>query len=186
MDASEDADERELRRRQLAKRLVSHRARTQTVYEFTGLSRHRLETLRRRWGVSAEDRHRGPSPTSFAEFFRSTRSLQAATAAALLCQLLGIPCRSNPDARRRGGSLDTGERLCYVYEALQACFPQMEFEFEHLVLLVRGLAGGMTLQLGACSRCGAAMLVDMLAAPGADRMRCRACRTELNGPALPA
>ena len=47
METSDDPDDRDLRRRQLAKRLVSHHARTQTIYSFTGYTRHRLATLRK-------------------------------------------------------------------------------------------------------------------------------------------
>lgn len=156
-----DADDRDVRRRLLAKRLVSHRARTQTVQMFTGLSRHRLETLRQRWAISQEDRHRGPSPTSFGEFFRSARNLQMATAAAVICKLLcAIPTR--PLREGTGPSLEAGERLCNAYEALQACYPQSEFEFEHLFLLVTGLSDGTCLRLGQCKGCGAAILIDAL------------------------
>lgn len=174
MSFIEDPDERDMRRRQLAKRLVSHRARTQTIYAFTGFTRHRLETLRRRWGVAPEDRHRGPSPTSFTEFFRTSKSLQAATAAALLCHLLGM-FQQREGLARKAMSLETGEQLCYVYEALQACFPEVEIQFEHLVLLANGLLDGRALQLRRCTDCGAAILIDNLAAPRTIcRPRCHA------------
>lgn len=156
----EDPDDRDVRRRLLARRLVSHRARTQTVQSFTGLSRHRLETLRQRWGVGTEDRHRGPSPTSFTEFFRNARNLQTATAAALLCRLVeAIPPRT-----LRGGSsaIETGERLCYAFEALKALYPKAELEFEQLLLLASGLAEGTCLRIGQCRQCGAALLIDTL------------------------
>lgn len=163
MESTDDPDERDMRRRQLAKRLVSHRARTQTIYEFTGYTRHRLETLRRRWGVSADDRHRGPSPTSQTEFFRTSRALQEATAAALLCELLGA-LRSGHRGAPGTRKLELGEHLCYVFEALRASFPHLEIEFEHLVLLVRGLSEGSCLSMERCTMCGAAILVDRLAA----------------------
>jgi hypothetical protein len=150
-------------RRQLVKRLVSHRARTQTIYEFTGYSRHRLETLRHRWGISADDRLRGPSPTSQTEFFRTARTIQEATTAALLCELLGVlrPARKGSPASRM---VELGEHLCYVYEALHASFPHLDLEFEHLVLLARGLTEGSCLSIDHCTRCGVAILVDRLAA----------------------
>jgi hypothetical protein len=162
LDDRDDPDERDMRRRHLAKRLVSHRARTQTIYEFTGFTRHRLENLRRRWGVLAEERHRGPSPSSFAEFFRTSKSLQAATAAAVLCDLLGVLRHLNAGAKRGVMTLELGEQLCYAYEALQAAFPHLNIEFEHLVLLACGLAEGTMLQLGHCTACGAALLIDKL------------------------
>lgn len=170
---TEDPDDRDMRRRQLAKRMVSHRARTQTICAFTGLSRHRLETLRRRWGVPAHDRHRGPSPTSFLEFFRTTKCLQTATTAAVLCDLLGAIRLPAPTARPRSVTLEAGEQLCYAYEALLACFPDAALEFEHLVLLTNGLAQGDSVQLSHCTQCGAAVLIDKLSVqPGTCRPRC--------------
>ncbi len=160
MSTPGDPDDRDMRRRQLAKRLVSHHARTQTITEFTGFSRNHLETLRRRWGVPTSARHRGPSPTSFAEFFRNARTIQMATAAAVLFHLLDF--RLEPDFSNAAGrtKLEHGERLCYVYEALQACFPHLGLEFEHMVLLAVGLSRGEALRLGHCTLCGSALLVD--------------------------
>jgi hypothetical protein len=172
VDNTEDPDERDMRRRQLAKRMVSHRARTQTIFEFTGYTRHRLETLRRRWGVSAEDRHRGPSPSSQAEFFRTTRTLQEATTAAVLCDLLGVlrPSRNGGPAIR---TLEFGEQLCDTFEALRASFPHLDIEFEHLVLLARGLSEGSCLGIERCTQCGVAILMDKLAArPAVCRPTC--------------
>lgn len=163
MDISEDPDDRDLRRRQLAKRLVSHHARTQTIYEFTGYTRHRLATLRRRWGVSPEERHRGPSPTSFSVFFRSPRAREIATAAAVICKLLGAT-RPAIDARslHRTLDLDFGERICEVHEALQTCFPDLKMDFEQVMLLAVGLSTQESIALTTCVRCGVAVLADQL------------------------
>ena len=163
MDISEDPDDRDLRRRQLAKRLVSHHARTQTVYEFTGYTRHRLATLRKRWGVSPEERHRGPSPTSFTVFFRTPRAREIATAAAVICKLLGA-IRSSLDARSlsRTLDLDFGEKICEVHEALQTCFPDLKMDFEQVMLLAIGLSTQESIALTTCVRCGIAVLADQL------------------------
>jgi hypothetical protein len=177
VSTTEDPDDRDLRRRLLARRLISHQARTQTVTYFTDCSRNQLETLRRRWGVATNERHRGPSPTSFAEFFRNARTLQAATAAAILFNLL--------DTRRRPGhhpspgttKLATGEQICYVFEALQACFPHVELEFEHMVLLATGLARGEAIRLGHCTQCGTAILVDNFASR---QTACRHCSRDVS------
>lgn len=180
MDSSEDPDERDLRRRQLAKRLVSHHARTQTIYAFTGYSRHRLATLRRRWKVSPAERQRGPSPTSFSVFFRSPRARNVATAAAVICKLLGAT-RSTLGARtsQRAVDLDFGEQICEVHEALQACFPDVELEFEHVMLLAIGLSQHESIALTTCVRCGIALLADQLSIR---RRTCASCHR----PASPA
>lgn len=173
MDISEDPDERDLRCRQLAKRLVSHHARTQTIYEFTGYSRHRLARLRSRWQVSSEERHRGPSPTSFSVFFESPRARSVATAAAVICKLLGAT-KPDLDSRmsRKIVDLDFGEQICEVHEALQACFPEVELEFERVMLLAIGLSQHESIALTTCVRCGIAVLADQLSLR---RRTCSAC-----------
>lgn len=173
MDISDDPDDRDLRRRQLAKRLVSHHARTQTIYEFTGYSRHRLATLRRRWQVSPEERHRGPSPTSFSVFFRSPKARNVATAAAIICRLLGAT-RSSLDGKLfpRIVDLDFGEQICEVHEALQACFPDAALEFEQVMLLAIGLSRHESIDLTTCVRCGIALLADQLSLR---RRTCASC-----------
>jgi len=181
MDTTEDPDERDLRRRQLAKRLVSHHARTQTIYAFTGYSRHRLARLRSRWRVSSEERHRGPSPTSFSVFFESPRARNVATAAAVICKLLGAT-RSDLDKRisRKNVDLDFGERICEVHEALQACFPEVKLEFERVMLLAIGLSQHESIALTTCVRCGIAVLADQLSLR---RRTCSACHRP-PGPAI--
>jgi hypothetical protein len=173
MDISEDPDERDLRRRQLAKRLVSHHARTQTIYQFTGFSRHQLATLRRRWQVSSEERHRGPSPTSFSVFFQSPRARNVATAAAVICRLLGA---TKPELgsrmSRKIADLEFGEQICEVHEALQACFPEIDLEFEQVMLLAIGLSRQESIALTTCVRCGIAVLADQLSLR---RRTCSAC-----------
>jgi hypothetical protein len=179
----EDADERDMRRRQLAKRLVFHQARTQTISHYTGLSRDRLDTLRQRWGVAAGERLRGPSPTSLVEFFRTSRNLQAATAAAVLFNLLGTLRKPGTHSSQGSTALEQGEQLCYAYEALQACLPHVEIEFEHLLLLATGLSDGDELQLTHCTGCGVAILVDKLAS---SQTSCRhSCRDAL-GKGMPS
>lgn len=180
MDTSEDPDERDLRRRQLAKRLVSHHARTQTIHEFTGYSRHRLATLRRRWQVSPDERHRGPSPTSFSVFFRSPRARNVATAAAVICKLLGATKPAfGARISRRITDLDFGEQICEVHEALQACFPDVELEFEQVMLLAIGLSRHESIALTTCVKCGIAVLADQLSVR---RRTCASCHR----PAAPA
>lgn len=173
METSEDPDDRDLRRRQLAKRLVSHHARTQTICEFTGYTRHQLATLRKRWRVSPDERHRGPSPTSFSVFFRSPRARNVATAAAVICKLLGAT-RPTVEERihKRALDLDFGEQLCEVHEALQACFPDVELEFEQVMLLAVGLSSHEFIDLTTCVRCGIAVLSDQLSLR---RRTCASC-----------
>src|SRR5690348_12411364 len=128
--------DRELRRRQLAWRLVLHQARTRTICRLTGLSRHQLETLRRRWRVTNKMRHRGPAPTSF-EGFRSQPREEAAALAVFWQVLVGAHATSVPAPSTT--ALDFGERICDVFEAYLTCFPRSTLQIEHLLLLVGGL-----------------------------------------------
>lgn len=180
----DDPAVRDLRRYQLAMRLVGHRARTQTIYDLTGYTRHRLATLRRRWKLPDEVRHRGPSPKSVAAFFRSSRARSEATVVAALCHLTGaVRCRRLPvdggqeflprDADRR---LTTGERLCEAFEVYRACFPESEFEFDQVILLAKGLVKREALSLGHCAKCEGTILIDRL---GTRRQTCSQCQSDI-------
>jgi hypothetical protein len=154
--------DRDLRRRQLAQRLVVHQARTKTIFLLTGLSRHQLATLRQRWRITEELRHRGPPPTSF-KVFRSTLRLRAeASVLAVFWRTLGSGGAANGGVQRAAAALEFGERLCEVFEAYLASFPKTELEFEHLVLLVRGLEAADAIGLSKCGSCEAVILVDLL------------------------
>lgn len=154
--------DRELRRRQLAQRLVVHQARTKTIFLLTGLSRHQLATMRQRWRVTDELRRRGPPPTSF-KVFRSTLRLRAeASALAVFWRALGNIAGASDGIQRAATALEFGERLCEVFEAYLACFPKTELEFEHLVLLVRGLEAADDIGMSRCGSCEAVILVDLL------------------------
>jgi hypothetical protein len=109
----EDRIRRDLRRYHLAMRLIAHQARTGTICDWTGLTREKLKTLRRDWGVPQEARHRGPSPSSLAPFFRSPRVRSEASSIAILCCALGaVPRGKVSNAARVLPNLDRGERLC--------------------------------------------------------------------------
>ena len=157
----DDSFDREVRRRQLAKRLTAHQARTQTICEMTHLTRHQLSTLRRRWGVPQDTRIRGPAPTSFASFLSSARARDTAAGLAILYRLLG-PEIGKGRSNRSSGSLAENERLCDVAEMARLCFPTADFEFEQIQLLAKGLAQGDRIALDACETCGAVILMDLL------------------------
>lgn len=164
--------DRELRRRQLAQRLVAHEARTQTVFQLTGLSRHQQATLRQRWRVPQVIRHRGPPPTSFATFRANALIREEAAALAVLCKCAGIALASSR-SQPMAAALDVGEFLCDAFEMYVACLVQSEFEFEHVALLARGLEEGGTIAPSNCGNCGAVILLDLLETR---RLRCLHCQ----------
>ena len=170
----DDFGDRDLRRLHLTKRLVIHSARTETIYRLTGYTRHRLTTLRKRWPVSYGARHRGPAPTSFAVFFRSASARSEAASAAAICRVFDAISAPRPGRAPRGfADLDSGERLCEVYEAFHACFPGAHLEFEQLLLLAVGLTRGDVVELTTCANCQCAILVDLL---GRRRRMCSVCQ----------
>src|SRR5688500_8022123 len=106
--------DRDLRRRQLAQRLVVHQARTQTIFLLTGLSRHQLATLRQRWRVTQEMRHRGPPPTSFAVFRSTLRARAEAAALAVFWRVLANVGVASGRTAGTTPAIDLGESLCQV------------------------------------------------------------------------
>lgn len=163
--------ERELRRRHLAVRLINHQARTHRIEELTGLTRHQLATLRRRAGVSADSRLRGPAPTSFEVFFSSARTRNESAVLGLLYCALGV----SKFSKRNGSSdaaIECGERLCDVFETWRHLFPASRIEFEQLVLLGGGITRGDKISFGYCGSCRAILLVDRF---GTQRKLCDYC-----------
>lgn len=184
MDAhvTKEPFDRDLRRRQLAHRLVVHQARTRTIFYLTGLSRHQLATLRRRWRITTRTRRRGPSPTSFTAL-QSTQRLRAEAAAlAVFWRTLGNLDVSNEAAQRSISTLEFGERLCEVFEAFLACFPKSALELEHLMMLARGLEKADAIGLSTCATCEGVVVVDLL---GVRRRLCSQCQRAADAVARP-
>src|SRR6185295_8553091 len=72
MRVTEDRYSRDLRRINLAQQLIRHEVRTAAIRLWTGLSGDRVRKLMRSYTATAGEglRHRGPPPTSIAEFMR--------------------------------------------------------------------------------------------------------------------
>jgi len=162
------------RRRQLGLRLLAYGARSQTVQSWSGLTRDQLVTLRRRWVTDAQDRRRGPSPSSFDVFFRSSRARSRAALLGSLIQIVGVvPARRGPRAARELPALEAGERLCEAYELLKTWDPNSDIDIEQAVLLAVGITAETVVRLESCPRCKAAMLIDKL---GSDASVCSFCK----------
>jgi len=164
------------RRRQLGLRMIAHGARSQTVQSWSGLTRDQLVTLRRRWITDMQDRRRGPSPSSFEVFFRSSRARERAALLGSLIRLVGgIPAKLGPRAARELPSLEAGERLCEAYDVLRTWDPLSDIDLEQAVLLAVGITAETTIRLDHCPHCQAAILVDKL---GSSSSLCTFCRTK--------
>jgi len=176
--AKREPVDREIRRRQLARRLVAHGARTRTISLLTGLSRHQQATLRQRWRVPQNIRHRGPLPNSFANFRTNSRVREEAAALAALWRCVAhISSRS----QAKVSEVECGEQLCDAFEIYLACLLKSEFEFEHLTLLARGLDEASTIALSNCTNCEGVILLDL---QETRRYRCSHCHQWAEGRAL--
>lgn len=166
------AIDRTLRRTELARRLMAHGARTRTIHRFTALSRHQLATFRKRWCISANDRHRGPSPRCVISLLRSPRMRSEAAALAALwhAHRRGLAVT---DARR-SCPLNRGEELCEIYDIFLQCVPDARVTFEQLVMLVDSLAASDEIALSRCETCHGAWLVERFAP---NQSACDLCRS---------
>jgi hypothetical protein len=167
---------REHRRSELARRLIAHSVRTQTISDLTGMSRNRLATLRRRLMVPTRERRRGPPPRSVRVFLTTPNGRTEGAALAALCAVFNLSITGHPaDVSERLSALGLGERLCDIYESYQACFPDTEVQFEELISLRTNLARGVAVELGNCRRCRCLILIDRF---GQNRRVCSHCEPE--------
>lgn len=172
---TDDQIGRYFRRIQLGLRFLAHGARAQTTCQWTGLTPDQLVTLRRRWMFDADERLRGPSPSSFEVFFRSARASSQAALFVCICRIVG--------AVNASPSLENGEKLCEAFEIFREWEPAATFDFEQAVLLMVGSVQAEKIALASCSRCNVPMLIDKF---GSTRESCRRCarkhtRSQLTG-----
>ncbi len=104
VDVANDHMSRYIRRIQLGLRFLGHGARAHTTWRWTGLTPDQLVTVRRRSRFNSNERLRGPSPSSFAVFFRSNRNSSQAALFVSICRIVG--------ASRPTRTIENGERLC--------------------------------------------------------------------------
>lgn len=165
---TDDQIGRYFRRVQLGLRFLAHGARAQTTCQWSGLTPDQLVTLRRRWMFNADERLRGPSPSSFHAFFRSTKISSQAALFVSICRVVG--------AAKSIASLENGEKLCEAFEIYREWEPQAEFEFEQAVLLMIGAVHADKIELSNCSGCHSALLIDKLGCVRSTCVRCRRSR----------
>lgn len=160
---------RDLRRHDLALRMIRHELRTATIIAWTGLSETRIRGLYRSYipeGGLAALRHRGPPPTSVQLLLRSRELNAEAAGLAGLCVVIEVlPAKPLADPGRSLPSLAAGERLCYAFELYQQLVPRPQITLEQLVLLVGALARQVEVKLVHCDSCDGAMLETLLRKP---------------------
>lgn len=166
-EVADDQMGRYIRRIQLGLRFLAHGARAHTTCRWTGLTPNQLVTVRRRSKFSSNERLRGPSPSSFAVFFRSNRSSSQSALFISICRVVGA---------RPTRSIENGERLCEAFEIFREWEPSSDLEFEQAVLLMDGAARAGSIEFLRCSSCPRFMLIDKL---GDRRDTCHRCRQNL-------
>lgn len=149
------------RRYQLAIRMMSHGARTQTVIAWSDLTRDQLFTQRRRWGFAPEIRPKGPAPSAFHVFFKSKRAASEAAVFASLCHILGaVTAELGNQAARIRPCLENGELFCEALEVFRDWLPEAQLDFERALQLATGVVHAEDVTLGWCSDCRCAMLFE--------------------------
>jgi hypothetical protein len=177
MKTSEDRYRRELRRHDLALRMIRHEVRTLAIQAWTGLTANRVRRLYRHYYRDALRpnlaRHRGPAPRQAIRFLRTQRTRAEAAAAIGICYAMGVlPPGQTANARKTLPSLVRGERLCTAYERFQALVPETELRLEHVIIIALAVVQRAELILTHCVGCGALVLLDEL---GVMRRRCAHC-----------
>lgn len=168
MRVSDARYSRDLRRYQLAWKLVRFDARTRTIKRWTGLSGYRIRTFYRAYAAGepavSGSPLRGVPPTQVQFFWKSAQlKCEAAVLAGFLRTFHALPASSgevDPDSLP---SIPRGERLCRAYEEFQSLVPDTEITIEYAMLLLEELVRGVQMELGRCSTCQVLILVDRLA-----------------------
>jgi len=179
MRVSESRYSRDIRRIDLARRLIRHRVRTQWICAWTGLSGERVRNLYHSYSQTQPARHRarGPSPRRTFTLLRSPRLQNEASALGGIAYRLGLipaqPVR-NPEVVLAG--VDLGEQLCKAFELYHQVVPGAGFTMEQFILLVFALAERKELDMALCESCRGFLIVDCT---GTSQRRCPTCRKTL-------
>jgi hypothetical protein len=181
---------RDLRRYQLAWRLIRHEARNRTVERWTGLSMHRVRTLFRAYAAGTTEHPRSPlrgvAPHQVSFFWRSAHvKCEAAVLAGFLKAYGVCPAAPTGNSHEHLESLGRGEQLCLAYEEFKAYWPTAESTLEHAILLLTELTRGLEIALGRCLTCHILIVIDRL---GVGPPRCAYCAYDLQAglPYVPA
>ena len=168
---------RDLRRYQLAWRLIRHGARTRTVERWTGLSMYRIHTLYEAYALQGGDTPRtlprGKAPHQVSFFWRSAHlKCEAAVLGGFLEAFGVLPSEPDGSAVEHLPGIARGERLCAAFEEFKAYWPTAESTLEHAILLLTELTRGIEIALGRCVSCHILIVLDRLSVGPA---RCAFC-----------
>jgi hypothetical protein len=173
MRVSEDRYTRDLRRIQLAHRLIRHEARTYWIRAFTRFTEGRIRNLLRSYGLAFDGlhRYRGSPPRLYTRLTVPKNHSEASALAGIALVWHLVPEERIPNAWRTLPSLDFGESVCDAFELGRLMIPGGTLNLDRFFLLVMALAERQ-LMVGHCSHCRALILLDPL---GAKRRICVSC-----------
>lgn len=176
MRVSEDRYSRDLRRIQLAHRLIHHEVRTYWIRAFTHLTEGRIRNLLRSYGLVPEgvQRHRGSPPRLYTRFMVPANHSEASALAGLAAVWRLVPEEPVQNAWRTLPNLEFGEHLCKAFELFRVIVPGGVLNLDRFVLLVMALAERQ-LTLDHCSQCHGRILLDPIAAK---RRLCVSCERQ--------
>jgi hypothetical protein len=178
MRVSEDRYARDLRRLNLAQRLIQHEVRTQWICALTGFSEVRVRHLFHAYHRSQGHvrRHRGPAPTRVGAFIRSPTLRAEASAIGGIARVLAVvPLPPTAGGRLDRFGVEGAERLCGVFEVYRQVVPESRFTMDQFIRLVIALTEGQEFEIGHCRYCHGALLLDRM---GDSRRVCPACRED--------
>jgi hypothetical protein len=164
MRISDDRYSRDLLRYELARRLIKHQARTQTIRLWTGLTHDRIRKLYRTYPpVERVRRRRGKSPRQITFFLRShRRKFETSVLASMFSIFEALPAQSGLQPAKSRSNVARGLSLVDAYEAYSAVLPKGNITFEHAELLLEELESGNELQVAHCADCTGVVVVDRL------------------------
>lgn len=166
MRISDERYLRDLRRLNLAMRLMKYEARTSTIRECTGLGDDRIRRLYHSYlrpAGACSSRHRGKPPRAILRLVASPRlAADAAIFAAFSREYRAADGGRAPTGRYLLLSLSAAEALCEAFELYRACVPNGRLSFEQALCVLRALWTRDEIAPGHCTSCGAFVLVDLM------------------------
>jgi hypothetical protein len=176
MRVSEDRYARDLRRIQLAHRLIRHEVRTYWICAFTQQTIDRVRNLLRSYedDLAGLKRHRGAPPHSCSKLVTPALHSEASALAGIVLLWRLIPAERIVNARCTLPSVELGEQLCKAFELFSYVVRDCAMTMDRTILLTLALAERQ-LTLKHCRECNAAILIDPTDLP---RERCLWCQRE--------
>jgi hypothetical protein len=170
----------DMRRHDLALRLIGYEVRTQTIARLTGLGDKRIRALYRTYYRDGSDRqtrrHRGPAPQRASSLLESPALRSEAAAVSGLLLMFGVIQIQPRKQSQITTGLPAGELLCRAFELYRSLVPDARIDLEHVMLLATSLSRGEEIALEQCERCGGVILIDLAEV---ERRVCAHCRREV-------